>query len=183
MVNNSCSTSDSRRVIHGNNSLISHINEIIKDRLWLLWRTEHISGHLWHHVYCVMVNLVMTRTSPQNTELFFIKNCLKFPCKFRSELWYVLNSDTRLSWSWSYGSCIYNYPWNQYRSWRSVLDTTLLDKVCQWLAAGRWFSPCTPVSSTNKTARHDITEIHDQWFFLRDKDNSIKSGVVKLVLW
>jgi hypothetical protein len=25
--------------------------------------------------------------------------------------------------------------------------------------AGLWFSPCTPVSSTNKTDRHDITEI------------------------
>jgi len=25
--------------------------------------------------------------------------------------------------------------------------------------AGRWFSPCTPVSSTNKIDRHDITKI------------------------
>jgi hypothetical protein len=37
--------------------------------------------------------------------------------------------------------------------------TTLCDKVCQWHAADRWFSPGTPVSSTNKTERHDITEI------------------------
>ena len=29
----------------------------------------------------------------------------------------------------------------------------------QWLAAGQWFSPCTPVSPTNKTDLHDITEI------------------------
>jgi hypothetical protein len=29
-----------------------------------------------------------------------------------------------------------------------VLDTTLCDKVCQWLEAGRWFSPGIPVSST-----------------------------------
>ena len=42
---------------------------------------------------------------------------------------------------------------------RGVLDTTLCDKVCQWLAAGQWFSLGTPVSSTNKTDRHDITEI------------------------
>jgi hypothetical protein len=28
--------------------------------------------------------------------------------------------------------------------------TTLCDKVCQWLATGRWFSPGPPVSSTNK---------------------------------
>ena len=40
-----------------------------------------------------------------------------------------------------------------------VLDTTLCDKVYQWLVAGRWFSPGTPVSSTNKTDRRDITEI------------------------
>ena len=42
---------------------------------------------------------------------------------------------------------------------RGVLDTTLCDKVCQWLATGWWFSPGTPVSSTNKTDRHNITEI------------------------
>ena len=42
---------------------------------------------------------------------------------------------------------------------RDVLDTTLCDKVCQRLATGQWFSPGTSVSSTNKTDRHDITEI------------------------
>ena len=40
-----------------------------------------------------------------------------------------------------------------------VRCTTLCDKVCQWLATGQWFSPGPPVSSTNKTHRHDITEI------------------------
>jgi hypothetical protein len=39
------------------------------------------------------------------------------------------------------------------------LYTTLCDKVCQWLATGRWFSLGTPASSTNKTDSHDITEI------------------------
>ena len=73
------------------------------------------------------------------------------------------------SWTWSYGSWIYNYLCNQCLSqlklWvrmpltRSVLHTTLCDKVCQWLAAGRCFSQGTPVSPTNKTDRHDITEI------------------------
>ena len=37
--------------------------------------------------------------------------------------------------------------------------TALCNKDCQSLAAGRWFSLGTPVSSTNKTDRHDITEI------------------------
>ena len=32
-------------------------------------------------------------------------------------------------------------------------------KVGQWLAAGQWFSPGTPVSSINETDCHDITEI------------------------
>jgi hypothetical protein len=36
---------------------------------------------------------------------------------------------------------------------------TVCDKVCQWLSTGRWFSPGTAVSSTNKTDIHDITEI------------------------
>ena len=39
------------------------------------------------------------------------------------------------------------------------VDKTLCDQVCQWLAAGQWFSPGIPISSTNKTDRHDITEI------------------------
>jgi len=45
------------------------------------------------------------------------------------------------------------------RSCRGVLDTTLCDKICQSLEASLWFSPRTPISSINKTDRHDITEI------------------------
>jgi hypothetical protein len=48
-----------------------------------------------------------------------------------------------------------------------VLDTTLCYKVCQWLAADQWFSLGIPVSSTNKTDRHDIT---DNW-------NIVENGV------
>ena len=84
-------------------------------------------------------------------------------------LCYFLNAEQGPSWSWLYGSWIYNYLCNQCLSplklwvriplrW-GVLDTTLYDKVWQWLMAGRWFSPGTPVSSTNKTDRHGITEI------------------------
>jgi hypothetical protein len=40
-----------------------------------------------------------------------------------------------------------------------ILDTTLCDKVCQWLATGLWFSMGTSVSYNNKTDRHDIAEI------------------------
>ena len=38
-------------------------------------------------------------------------------------------------------------------------EHSVIFKVCQWLAAGRWFSPGTPVSSTNKTDRQDITRM------------------------
>ena len=44
-------------------------------------------------------------------------------------------------------------------SCRGVRNTTLGDKVCQWLSTGQWFYPGTPVSSTNKTECHDISEI------------------------
>ena len=47
-------------------------------------------------------------------------------------------------------SALFNVLW---------LNTTLCNKVCQWLTACRWFSPGTPVSFTNKTDRHDINEI------------------------
>jgi hypothetical protein len=74
----------------------------------------------------------------------------------------------RPSWSWSYGSWIYNYLclsplrlWVQtpFMARCSLYNITLCDKVCQWLATVRWFSPGTAVSSTNKTDLHDITEI------------------------
>ena len=42
---------------------------------------------------------------------------------------------------------------------RDVLDTTLCDQVCQWLAAGRCFFAGTPVTSCNNTDCHDITVI------------------------
>jgi hypothetical protein len=57
------------------------------------------------------------------------------------------------------------------RSWCNVVATTLCDKVCQWLATGRWFSPGTPVSSTNKTDGHDITEIFLKVVFKHQTSN------------
>jgi hypothetical protein len=45
------------------------------------------------------------------------------------------------------------------RLWWDVLDATLCDKVCHVLPTGRRFSWRTPVSTTIKTDRHDITEI------------------------
>ena len=67
------------------------------------------------------------------------------------------------------------------RIWRKKVDASLIssndltsfdhrvldfcDKVWQWLATGRWFSPDTPVSSTNKNCP------------LRNNWNIVESGV------
>ena len=62
---------------------------------------------------------------------------------------------------WSFPFNIWTFK--RLRVWiplrRGVLNATLCDKVCQWLAAGRWFSPGIPVSSINTTDHHNITEI------------------------
>jgi len=74
--------------------------------------------------------------------------------KFIEEALQIHKHEEVLSWLWSYGSRIYNYRCKQCLSpqnlWvripfsRGLLDTTLCDKVCQWLAKGRWFSSGTP---------------------------------------
>jgi hypothetical protein len=40
-----------------------------------------------------------------------------------------------------------------------VRDTTLGDSLSVTRDTGQWFSPGTPVSSTNKTGRHDVAKI------------------------
>ncbi len=57
-----------------------------------------------------------------------------------------------------------------------------VEKVCQLLALGRWFSPGTPASSTTKTGRHDIAEILLKVALKHQKSNQIKSTqVMKLI--
>ena len=90
------------------------------------------------------------------------------------------------SWSWSYGSWNYNYLCNQCLSplklWVRISIrarcTTLCDKVCQWLVTGWWFSLGSPVSFTNKTDHHDITEI-----LLKVVLNAIKQTNKLLVIY
>ena len=114
-----------------------------------------------------------------------MKHLFKLSLDFRLyKSWFTYHYEVRLS--WSYGSWIYNYLCNQCLSslmWvriqlgRGVLDT-VCDKVCQWLAAGLWFSRGTPVSSTNKCDCHDITEN-----MLKVALNTIKCTMKLLVLY
>jgi len=97
-------------------------------------------------------------------------------------------------WPWSYGSWIYNYIYNQCLSplelWVRIsigARCTTCDKVCQWNATGRWFSPDPPVSSTNKTDLHDITEILLKVALNQtNKTNNIFSTLISMIgdwLW
>ena len=92
----------------------------------------------------------------------------KFQCvKFVTCTFTPISTSSGPSWLWSYDSWIYNYLCNQCLSplmlWGRISIrarcTTLCDKVCQWIATGRWFSPGPPVSSINQTDLYDITEI------------------------
>ena len=76
----------------------------------------------------------------------FLSICTILPCRYVLYI-YIISTYHHLS-------CEF-----EPRSQRGVLDATLCDKVCQWLARGQWFSPGNLVSSTNKTDRHNITEI------------------------
>ena len=98
--------------------------------------------------------------------MFSLGKICKYLLKYLVTLSHIFQGP---SWSWLYGSWINNYLCNEClsplqlwvwtRSWWGVLDTTLCDKVCKWLLTGRWFSSGLPVSFTNKSDRHDITEI------------------------
>ena len=117
-----------------------HIKDIYFEKEWA-------HGYQYKKLYFIV-----------STQLFllFSGSQMSFPC--------LPNSFHGPSWSWSYGSWIYIYLCNRCRSplmlWVRTqlmsMCTTLCNKVCQWLAAGRWFSL---VSSTDKTDHHDITEI------------------------
>jgi hypothetical protein len=48
---------------------------------------------------------------------------------------------------------------------------------CQWLTTGRWFTLGAPVSSTNKSDRHDITEI-----LLKVALNTITLTLLELIM-
>ena len=68
----------------------------------------------------------------------------------------------------------YNIMWS---SERCVLDTTLCDQVCQWLAIVLWFSPGTSVSSINKTDHNDKTQI-----LLKVASNTINQTCIKDII-
>jgi hypothetical protein len=112
--------------------------------------------HFGSFDYSVSEEKIFFRNQPiSNT------NYMLWPCSLTDR------DEMGRSWPCSYGSLNYNYLCNQCLSplmlWLQISIrarcTTLYDKVCKWLATGRWFSPSSPVFSTNNTYCHDITEI------------------------
>jgi hypothetical protein len=72
------------------------------------------------------------------------------------------NTDPPKTWWWTKGLPKGNNIYNSFlcNQINKTIFFYLFDKVCQsWLATGRWFFPGPPVTSTNKTDRHSITEI------------------------
>jgi hypothetical protein len=71
------------------------------------------------------------------------------------------------------------------RSWRGACDTTLWDKVCQWLATSRWFSPGNLVSwmilsnhrSSNKCniVQNSISTflLHRRWYNILEEGGTV----------
>ena len=153
--------------------------------IWLrLWFMTENAVRLKSHNRVWLFPWLFICCYKMHTELIYFLSCVqKYYFKNMREIWpqitYLLASESahveptcqwnNPSWSWSCSSWIYNYLCNKCLSSlplgvrillkQCVLDTTISHKVCQWLAAGRWFSPGTPVSSINKTDRHDIAEI------------------------
>ena len=108
-----------------------------------------------------------------NFFLYFLHSCSKWSWFVYMYVYQKLISHFLLEegMSWSYGSWIYNYLCNHCLSpltlqvriplRRGVLDTTLCDIVCQWLAqvCGFLRVPGTLISSNNNTDHYNITEV------------------------
>ena len=116
------------------------------------------NSHVHVNLVCVCNNVSIVRTFPT---LWYFCFVWRFTIL-------IIRPSREPSWLWSYSSWIYNYLCNQcllplklwvrIASLRGVLDTTLCNKVFQWIVwqvGGFLLS----VSSSNKTDRHDTTQI------------------------
>ena len=79
----------------------------------------------------------------------------------KNKVW-IINSS--ISWIYPWSSIFFNEIHYHFKfvvpvDMLCLINVGSWNKVCKWLATGLWFSPGTPVSSTNKTGHHDIAEI------------------------
>jgi hypothetical protein len=116
----------------------------VKNRLTILNGPPVVELLIWKKKSTIARSL--TNSFQENLLLKFYNLCI---CDFAIDL-------EKKSWPSYYGSRIYNYLCNPCLSPLMLLVrisirprcTTICDKVCQGLVTNRWFSPGTPVSST-----------------------------------
>jgi hypothetical protein len=104
-----------------------------KTNIWLLF-----SEFMWNTLYdtCIIICYILEYVT--NSIQIFRRRC-------RDRMVFGFTTTCAIG-AYHHWSCEF-----EPRSWRGVLDTTLCDKVRQRLATVRWYSPSSPVSSTNKT--------------------------------
>ena len=96
-----------------------------------------------------LTSYTMTIVSPQQC---FPHSC-KVRCEYKDRGW----SDFTKQVFWFPGKFCWYVMKKSYFHCRDQRPVAC--QVCQWLAVGLWFYLGTPVFSSNKTDRHDITEI------------------------
>jgi hypothetical protein len=158
----------------------------------IIWHQCSIIHHSWKPKYILPVTLsIRSHTHPKQTTVkseniivfFMYLIYIRTLChaSFNIYIWRGAVVAVILWYCW-----IYNYLCNQCLSplmlWVRISIrarcTILFDKVCQSLATGLWFSLGPPVSSTNKTDHHDITEI-----LLKVVLNTIKQTNKQTYIW
>ena len=124
---------------------------IIRNTLYIYWIFSVYGA--WHSPYTFT-------TMIRNQVFHIITRQLHGESILYPSTWNVLGSSMGWGslWSWMYGSWIYNYLCNQCLSpytllarislRRGVLDTTLCDKVCQWLVFSWYFRFPPPITRT-----------------------------------
>jgi hypothetical protein len=123
-------------------------------------RPKHKEDISWNFQFCfIYIHWIYINHRIEKKHAIWTVNAILFYFK------YTIGA----SWSWLNGSYINNYLCNQCLSplklwvWTPFMVRctryNIYDKVSEWFTTGRWFSPGTLVSSTNKFDSHDITEI------------------------
>jgi len=141
--------------------------------IWLTYNTNFI-GSSFYNMFMLKQAIIMDVAKEGqllwNTVYFVVWKPINILLSLFI-FWSKTDAAQRPSWSWSYDSLIYNYLCNQCISPLKIWVQTPFMERCtrnniMWYSlsencdrSNRWFSPGTSVSPTNKTDRHDITEI------------------------
>ena len=109
--------------------------------------------HYWNLEFPYNVIIIQT-----NNLLLQTRGDLFFSCTTQT-LWFIGTDRMIVGFTTTCAISAYHHWCREFesRSGRGVRHYVI--KFSQWLATDRWFSLGPPVSSTNKTDGHDITEI------------------------